>query len=89
MGACAGHRKIMKIKILLWSVVAILIIGLGAGAYWWMSRPQVITFSDDAKVTLLAVQYGKRHAPPNGQIVRGVNDYATRAARTRLVHHDQ
>ena len=55
----------MKIKILLLSIVLILIIGLAAGAYWWMSRPQIITFSDDAKVTLLAVQYGKHHAPPN------------------------
>jgi len=57
----------MKIKILLWSVVSILIITLAAGAYWWMSRPQVITFSDDAKVTLLAVQYGKHHAPPTAK----------------------
>jgi hypothetical protein len=54
----------MKTKILLLSVVSILILGLAAGAYWWMSRPQVITFSDDARVTLLAVQYGKRHAAP-------------------------
>src|ERR1039457_2667950 len=54
----------MKTKILLWSVVLILIIGLAAGAYWWMSRPQVITFSDDAKLTLVKVEYGKRHAPP-------------------------
>ncbi len=54
----------MKIKILLWSVTAILILGLGAGAYWWEQRPQVITFSDGSKVTLLAVQYSKRHAPP-------------------------
>jgi hypothetical protein len=55
----------MKKKILLWSVVSILIIGLTAGAFWWLRRPQVITFSDDSKVTLLAVEYGKRHAPPN------------------------
>ena len=54
----------MKIKILLWSVVLILIIGLAGGAYWRMSRPQVITFSDDAKLTLVKVEYGKRHAPP-------------------------
>jgi hypothetical protein len=54
----------MKTKVLLWSVVSILIIGLAAGAFWWWSRPQVVTFSDDAKVTLLAVQYGRRHAPP-------------------------
>ena len=54
----------MKTKILLGTVVLILILGLAAGAYWWLSRPQVITFSDDAKVTLLKVEYGKRHAPP-------------------------
>ena len=55
----------MKTRIILWSLASILIIGLAAGAYWWLSRPQVITFSDDAKVTLLKVEYGKRHAPPN------------------------
>jgi hypothetical protein len=54
----------MKIKILLCSVVIILILGLAAAAYWWSSRPQVITFSDDAKLTLVKVEYGKRHAPP-------------------------
>ena len=54
----------MKTKILLGSVVSILILGLAAVAYWWLSRPQVITFSDDAKVTLLKVEYGKRHSSP-------------------------
>ena len=54
----------MKTKILLWSAASILIIGIAAGAFWWLRRPQVITFSDDSKVTLLAVEYGKRHAPP-------------------------
>jgi hypothetical protein len=53
----------MKTKILLWSVVSILIIGIAA-AVWWLRRPQLITFSDDSKVTLLAVEYGKHHAPP-------------------------
>ena len=57
----------MKIKFILWGVVIILIIGLAAVAYWWMSRPQVITFSDDAKVTLLKVEYGKRHAAPTAK----------------------
>ena len=55
----------MKTKIVLWSVVSILIIGAAVGAFLWLRRPQVITFSDDSKVTLLAVQYGKRHAPPS------------------------
>jgi hypothetical protein len=57
----------MKTKILLGVVVA-LVIGLAAGAFWWLRRPQVITFSDDSKVTLLAVQYGKRHAPPTVKV---------------------
>jgi hypothetical protein len=54
----------MKIKILILSIVLILIIGLAAGVFWWLRRPQVITFSDDSKLTLLAVDYGKRHVPP-------------------------
>ena len=58
----------MKTKIILWSAVSILIIGLAAGAYWRLSRPQVITFSDDSKVTLLAVEYGKHHAPPTVKV---------------------
>jgi stress response protein SCP2 len=54
-------------KFLLWSVVLILIIGLAGGAYWWTSRPQVITFSDDAKLTLVKVEYGKHHAAPTAK----------------------
>jgi hypothetical protein len=56
----------MKTKILL-GVVIVLVITLAAGAFWWLRRPQVITFSDDSKVTLLAVEYGKRHAPPTAK----------------------
>jgi len=51
-------------KIILWSVVSILIAGIAAGAYWRLRRPQVILFSDDSKVTLLGVDYGKIHVPP-------------------------
>ena len=58
----------MKTKILLLSVVSILILGLAAGAYWWLSRPQVITFSDDSKLTLLGADYGKRHAVPGHKL---------------------
>jgi hypothetical protein len=59
----------MKLKILLWSVVAILIIGLAAGAFWWLRKPQIILMSDGSKLTLLAVQYGKKHLPP---VINGV-----------------
>jgi hypothetical protein len=71
----SGNYGLMKTKILLWSVVAILIIGLAVVAFWWLRRPQVITFSDDSKLTLLKVDYGKKHAPPDVK--------ATKGARTR------
>ncbi len=54
----------MKTKILLWSVVSILIIGLAAVAYWWQRRPQVIVLDNGDKLTLVGVTYGKHHAPP-------------------------
>jgi hypothetical protein len=58
----------MKTKIVIGSVLFILILGLAGGAYWWASRPQVITFSDGSKLTLLGVEYGKRHAMPGGRM---------------------
>src|SRR5208283_5151332 len=57
----------MKIKTIIWSAVSILIIGLAAAVVGWLQQPQIITFSDDSKVTLLAVEYGKRHAPPTAK----------------------
>jgi len=54
----------MKTKKVLWGAGSILIIGLAAAAVWWLRRPQVITFSDDSKVTLLGADYGKLHVPP-------------------------
>lgn len=56
-----------SIKILLLSVVVILILGLAAGALWWWRKPQIITFDSGDKVTLLAVDYGKRHTPPGAK----------------------
>jgi hypothetical protein len=53
-----------NIKILLWSVVVVLILGIAAGAFWWLRKPQIITFDSGDKLTLLAVDYGKRHTPP-------------------------
>jgi hypothetical protein len=69
-------------KILLWSIVAILIIGLAGGAFWWLRRPQVITFDSGDKLTLLKVDYGKKHAPPivkvlTGTRVRRGNSFST------------
>ncbi len=64
-------------KILLWSIVSMLIIGIAGGAFWWLRRPQVITFDSGDKVTLLAVEYGKKHTPP------GIKTTATTTARAR------
>jgi hypothetical protein len=54
----------MKIKILVWSVVLIFVLVVVGGAVWYELRPQVITFDDGSKLTLLAVDYGKKHASP-------------------------
>jgi hypothetical protein len=53
-----------KLKIVLGSLALVLVIGAVAVSIWWMMRPQVIIFSDDSKVTLLGVDYGKHHVPP-------------------------
>ena len=53
-----------SIKILLWSIVIVLILGIAAGAFWWLRKPQIITFDSGDKLTLLAVDYGKKHTPP-------------------------
>jgi len=58
----------MKINILLLSVAIIFAFGIAGGVYWWLNRPQVITFSDDSKLTLLGADYGKRHAVPGHKL---------------------
>ena len=55
-------------KIILSSIVLILVLGGAAGTYWWVSRPQVITFSDDTTLTLLGADYGRRHTVPGGKL---------------------
>jgi hypothetical protein len=74
----------MKTKIILLSVAAILILGIIAGAIWWSLRPQAVTFSDDAKITLLKVEYGKHHAPPSVKAspATAANGRPTRTTRT-------
>jgi len=67
----------MKTKILLGSVASILILGIVAAVVWWLWRPQVITFSTGDKLTLLRVEYGKKHAPP------GVKQLTTSATSPR------
>ena len=57
----------MKIKIVLGSVIGILVLGIGVGIIMWLTRPQVITFKDGTKATLVGVAYGKHHVETQGQ----------------------
>jgi len=50
-------------KIGLWSILVVAV-AAGAWFYFFVDHHQVIKFSDDSTVTLLAVEYGKRHVPP-------------------------
>src|SRR5215469_17622711 len=54
----------MKMKILVWTVVVVFVLVVISGAVWYSMRPQVITFDDGNKLTLLAVDYGKKHVSP-------------------------
>lgn len=58
-------------KIVLWSVISILIIGILAASTWWLRRPQIITLSDGMKLTLVGVTYGKHHVAPKIKIAGG------------------
>jgi hypothetical protein len=80
----------MKTKIILLAVAAIIVIGLAGGAYWWLSRPQIIAFSDDSRLTLLGVDYGRRHALPRGSdSSRGGPDCHRPSCRQQFFHHAQ
>ncbi|HEX7617798.1 MAG TPA: hypothetical protein VF480_03665, partial [Verrucomicrobiae bacterium] len=59
----------MKSRIILISVVLILIFGAAAAGffYFWLGRPQVINFDNGDKLTLLGVDYGKRHVTPGAK----------------------
>jgi len=54
----------MKMKILVWTVVVVFVLVVISGAVWYSMRPQIITFDDGDKLTLLAVDYGKKHVSP-------------------------
>jgi hypothetical protein len=57
----------MKTKILLWSVVSVLTVGI-AGVTDPLPQadsPQVITMDDGTKLTLLGTTFGHSHAPPH------------------------
>ena len=58
-------------KIVLWSVVSVLIVGIAAGAFLWLHKPQVITLSNGTKLTLVGVTYGRHHVAPKIKIAGG------------------
>src|SRR5581483_2699517 len=51
-------------KIILWSIVGILILGICIAGIWWLRRPQVIQLDKNTTLTLLGVEYGKHHKYP-------------------------
>jgi hypothetical protein len=61
----------MKTKILLWSVVTVLVIGIAVAAIMWLNRPQVITLKDGTKLTFMGMAYGKRHPAPKIKMANG------------------
>src|SRR5579862_2823832 len=67
----------MKNKIVVWSVVSVLVLGLGAAIYIWFFAPQTIVLPDGTKLTLLEVSYGKHHTlhkkDKKGRQIRGAN----------------
>jgi hypothetical protein len=67
-------------KIILWSIVSIVIVGIAVDAFLWFSKPQVIKLSDGTKLTLLGVTYGKHHVAPKIKIAGG----RARSSGTRL-----
>lgn len=69
----------MKTKTLLWIGISVVILALIAGAMWREMRPQVINFDDGSKLTLLAVQYGKQHRPPQ---LKGASRAGARSLNT-------
>jgi hypothetical protein len=51
-------------KIILWSIVSLVIVGIAVDAFLWLHKPQVIQLDKNTKLTLLGVDYGKHHRPP-------------------------
>jgi len=58
-------------KIILWSIVSAVIVGIAVDAFLWFHKPQVITLSNGTKLTLLGVTYGKHHVAPKIKIAGG------------------
>jgi len=55
-------------KIVIWSSISLVVMGLAVGAYLWLQKPQVIQLSDGTKLTLLGVEYGTHHKYPTARV---------------------
>jgi hypothetical protein len=55
-------------KIILWSIVSLVIVGVAVDAFLWLHKPQVIKLNDGTKLTLVGVTFGRHHVPPKIKI---------------------
>ncbi|HEX4341897.1 MAG TPA: hypothetical protein VH255_00810 [Verrucomicrobiae bacterium] len=71
-----------KRKIYLWAGLFVVLAAAGAAYFFFFWEKQVIKFSDDAKLTLLAVQYGTHHVPPTVKATTGTRTRRATAITT-------
>ena len=62
-------------KIIIWSLVSLVIVGIAVDAFLWLRKPQIIKLTDGTRLTLVGVTYGKHHVAPKitvaGKTTRG------------------
>jgi hypothetical protein len=80
----------MKSRTILISVVLILIFGAAAAGffYFWPGRTQVINFDNGDKLTLLGVDYGKRHVTPGAKPSAPAANNGARNSRSFTTQND-
>ena len=66
-------------KIILWSIVSLVIVGIAVDAFLWLHKPQIIKLNDGTKLTLLGVTYGRHHVAPKIKIAGGRCPWRCRA----------
>jgi hypothetical protein len=65
----------MKTKVILWTILSLVIVGVAVDTFLWLNKPQIIKLSDGTTLTFMGATYGKHHVPPKikiaGKLARG------------------